>query len=49
MATDPVCKMEVNEKHAPAQSEHKGMQYYFCSQQCQAKFDSNPERYTRAA
>ncbi len=49
MAKDPVCGMEVNEKNAPAQSNYKGSNYYFCSQQCQGKFDNNPEQYTKAA
>ena len=42
MAKDPVCGMEVNEKNAPAQSNYKGSNYYFCSHQCQGKFDNNP-------
>ncbi len=31
MAKDPVCGMEVDEKTAPAKSEHMGKTYYFCS------------------
>lgn len=49
MAVDPVCKMEVNENNAPAQIRYKGMDYYFCSQQCLAKFEQKPENYVKAA
>jgi len=31
MAKDPVCGMEVDEKKAPAKSQHIGKTYYFCA------------------
>jgi YHS domain-containing protein len=45
MATDPVCKMQVDEKKAAATSEYNGKTYYFCAQVCKTKFDKNPEQY----
>ncbi len=45
MAKDPVCGMQVDEKKAPAQSQHEGKKYYFCSQSCKQQFDKNPQRY----
>ncbi|MEX0975450.1 MAG: YHS domain-containing protein [Bacillota bacterium] len=31
MAIDPVCKMEVDPKTAPAKTDYKGTTYYFCN------------------
>jgi len=45
MATDPVCKMEVEESQAAATSEYKGKKYYFCAVGCKKAFDQNPEKY----
>ncbi len=45
MKTDPVCKMEVDEKSAAATSHYKGDHFYFCSTECKQKFDADPERY----
>jgi heavy metal translocating P-type ATPase len=46
--TDPVCGMTVDPttKHT---SDHGGEEFYFCSAGCKAKFDAEPDRYTRAA
>ena len=46
MAKDPVCGMEVDEKTAPAKSEHMGKTYYFCALGCKKAFDENPAKYT---
>ncbi len=46
MAKDPVCGMEVDEKTAPAKSEHMGRTYYFCAPGCKKVFDENPTKYT---
>ncbi len=46
MAKDPVCGMEVDEKSAPAKSEHMGKTYYFCAMGCKKAFDENPAKYT---
>ncbi len=45
MAIDPVCKMQVDEKNAPATSEYNGKTYYFCAVGCKKAFDKDPERY----
>ena len=45
MATDPVCKMQVEEKTAVAKSEYNGKTYYFCAQGCKKEFDANPTKY----
>ncbi len=44
---DTVCGMSVDEQRAAGRSEYEGQTYYFCSQSCQAKFDQNPEQYTK--
>ncbi len=46
MAKDPVCGMEVDEKTAPAKSEHMGKTYYFCAPGCKKAFDENPAKYS---
>jgi Cu+-exporting ATPase len=48
MAIDPVCKMTVDEKTAPATSEYKGKKYYFCAAGCKKAFDADPEKYLKA-
>jgi YHS domain-containing protein len=45
MAIDPVCKMQVDEKKAPATSEYKSKKYYFCAMGCKKAFDQDPEKY----
>ena len=45
MGLDPVCKMEVNPASAAAQSEYEGQTFYFCSEGCKRKFDTDPTRY----
>ena len=45
MAKDLVCNMEVDEKTAPAKSEHMGKTYYFCAPGCKKAFDENPAKY----
>ena len=47
MATDPVCRMQVDEKKAPGgKSSFQGKDYYFCNPGCKTKFDANPQQYT---
>lgn len=48
MATDPVCKMAVDEKKAAATHEYKGKTYYFCAVGCKEKFAKEPEKYLSA-
>jgi YHS domain-containing protein len=47
MATqiDPVCGMKVNEQQAAGQSQYLDKTYYFCSENCQRKFEQRPEQY----
>ncbi len=40
MHTDPVCKMEVDEEEAEGSTNYKGQTYYFCSTECQEKFEN---------
>lgn len=47
MATDPVCKMEVDEKTAKWKSEHEGKTYYFCAPGCKKVFDKEPSKYLK--
>ncbi len=41
---DPVCGMNL-ESETELKSEYKGMTYYFCSADCKAKFDKEPDKY----
>ena len=47
MEKDVVCGMEVDPAKAAGQSEFQGKTYYFCSKGCQAKFDANPQQYSK--
>jgi P-type Cu+ transporter len=44
---DPVCGMDVNPSSAAGTVRHEGKDYYFCSQSCKQKFESNPGKYVR--
>ncbi len=46
MAKDPICGMDVDEKEAAGNSEHKGKTYYFCAPGCKKTFDGDPEKYS---
>ena len=47
MATDPVCKMQIDENTAAGKSDYNGKTYYFCAQSCKTKFDANPQQYVK--
>ena len=49
MAIDPVCKMEVDPRTAPAKTEYEGETYYFCASGCKAALEKDPEKYLKAA
>jgi YHS domain-containing protein len=49
MATDPVCKMKVDEANAAGQTNYNGKDYYFCSKDCEQKFEHDPQQYVEAA
>ena len=45
---DPVCGMDVSEskaKSAGRTSEYQRKTYYFCSDSCKKKFESDPQKY----
>jgi Cu+-exporting ATPase len=45
VATDPICKMQVDPAKAAGSSTHKGQTYYFCAVSCKQTFDKDPEKY----
>ena len=45
MLKDPVCGMDLTYETAQARSEYDGQTYYFCSLDCKATFDRDPEKY----
>ncbi len=47
MVKDIVCGMMVNEHKPPAKSSYEGKEYYFCSDNCKSKFESNPREYIK--
>ncbi|MEM1994159.1 MAG: YHS domain-containing protein [Nitrososphaerales archaeon] len=47
MARDPVCGMEVDEKHTSFKSLYKNVAYYFCCKPCKDTFDKSPDRYIK--
>lgn len=47
VAADPVCGSELYALMAPANSEHDGRAFYFCSEHCRMLFESHPERYVK--
>jgi YHS domain-containing protein len=47
MVTDPVCKMQIDEKKAAGTSEYNGKTYYFCALSCKTRFDQDPEKFTK--
>jgi uncharacterized membrane protein YraQ (UPF0718 family)/YHS domain-containing protein len=48
-AKDPICGMQIQTATAPATAIHYGQRHYFCSDHCQARFTTAPDRYTTAA
>jgi YHS domain-containing protein len=44
MSQDPICGLWVEETQA-LESEFEGQLYYFCSEDCRAEFNDDPERY----
>ena len=45
MTRDQVCGVEVDEKTAPAKTEYAGDTYYFHSEECRKRFESDPESF----
>ncbi len=46
---DPVCGMAVDPASAAGHSDFHGQTYYFCSTQCQRKFEANPSVFLEQA
>lgn len=46
---DPVCGMEVDPAEAVGHSEYEDRVYYFCSKQCQERFDLGPANFADVA
>jgi len=49
MAIDPVCGMKVDEDTTEFQSTYAGKEFYFCSEECENKFEENPSHYAHAS
>jgi Cu+-exporting ATPase len=45
MEMDPVCGMEIEVGDAYSTVDHEGLTYYFCSEECEQQFQSNPDPY----
>jgi tellurite resistance protein TerC len=45
MATDPVCKMVIEESKAAGTATYQGKTYYFCAPGCKKAFEQNPQKY----
>lgn len=43
--TDPVCGMTVDPATTPHIATHGGEHHYFCSADCLANFEADPDRY----
>jgi Cu+-exporting ATPase len=46
---DVVCGMRLTPEEAAHVSEHRGVQYRFCSEACRKKFEKDPSRFVAAA
>ena len=49
MTTDPVCGMRVDEKKSEFQAQFAGRKYSFCSEECRAEFEADPNEYVEVA
>ena len=47
-AIDPVCGMQVQTANAPAHIRHGRHEFWFCSDHCAGKFQSDPARFAGA-
>ena len=46
---NPVCKMELDERHKRESFVYEGRSYYFCSIGCRAEFERHAEDYAERA
>jgi len=44
--TDPVCGKQFEDTQAVAEAEHDLHTYFFCSEECRARFGADPEQYS---
>jgi len=44
-ALDPVCGMEIERAKAEGRAEYAARPYFFCSRECQERFEADPEKY----
>jgi YHS domain-containing protein len=42
---DPVCGMKIDPAKAKGKAEHQGKTYYFCSDDCKARFEKEPAKF----
>jgi len=47
LVTDPVCGMRISKLWAAAELDYQGETYYFCIDECRAKFAEDPSRYVK--
>jgi YHS domain-containing protein len=47
MPIDPVCKMRFNLADAAGSFDYRGETVYFCSVECEKKFEKDPDGYMR--
>ncbi len=45
---DPVCHMDIALDDAHGRATHEGLTYYFCSEACETKFNTNPSQVVEA-
>jgi len=45
LINDPVCGMELDARTAKFYKPYRSGMYYFCSEECQEKFEQDPEEY----
>jgi len=45
MTKDPVCGMTLDEKKSEFHTQFGGRKYSFCSEDCKAEFEADPDEY----
>ncbi len=45
VSKDPVCGRPINEQEALGKTDWAGQTYYFCSAECQERFEQDPARF----
>jgi Cu+-exporting ATPase len=47
MTNCAVCNMAIDESEAKGKTTHDGVEYYFCSEDCEKKFEANRDKYLK--